>query len=189
VSNVIGPEFDWSIPQMENLIRSNINPFTGQIPSDGVGFATDLMASGDDGFLIRMRFLIAAGVQKVSGPWVQKPNTPALRQQIHDTTMAFFDGLAQNGDIPANPPGVNTPVPPPAAGGTPKGNQPSSGAILTQGLNYNVICDDSNNLFGGVATKTAYCDIQCRVFDNTTIILFRSEVGTNVQVQTSLLAA
>lgn len=182
LSNMSGPEYSYSYAQMESLIGDNINVVTGLIPSDGVGMSTDLMGSGDDGFLIRMRLLLAANFQKLGGQFVQLPNSPANRQQAHDLFTAFLDDLARQDLIPANPSGATTGAPPATTGGSAKGSQPSAGAVTTQGLNYLVICDDTNNLFNGVATKTMYVDVWVRLYDNVKYLLFRAAVGTNVQI-------
>jgi hypothetical protein len=196
LSNTSGPEFDYSIAQMESLIASNINVCTGLIPASGVGFATDLMGSGDDGYLVRMRLLLAAGFQSRAGVYVMVPNTPSLRQRAHDDVTAFLDGLAAENLIPSNPAvASNTPVNSTQTGATVTGtrpsttvNTPTTGGSATGTSNYVVICDDTNNVFNGVATRVLYIDVQVRIFPNTAYVLFRAEVGTDVQISSAVAA-
>jgi len=197
LSNLSGPEFGYSIAQMESLIANNVNVVTGLIPAAGVGFATDLMGSGDDGYLIRMRLLLAAGFQDRAGTYVMVPNTPSLRQRAHDDITAFLDGLAGEGLIPSNPVAATSAAvtPTPSTTSTAKGTQPSTlvnsgttGGAAAGNNNYLVTCDDSNNVFNGVATRTLYIDVQVRVFPNTAYVLFRAEVGTDVQVSSAVAA-
>ena len=198
-SGMIGPEYPWTRSQIDGLIASNINVFSTIIPSQGVGFVTDFMVNGQDGYIDRMRLLLAQGLQQTAAQFVGEPNGPDLWDAALLVTTAFLDNLAAEGLIPANPAGLTSTSTSTAstgtaaglkgASGTPAGNQPSAGAFSQQNFNYVVTCDESNNMVNGVITRILYVDVQIRLFPNASMVLFRAEASPDVIIASSSIAA
>ena len=185
-------EYTISRSQLPSMIYAGINVVSATIPTpNAVGFVTDLMMSGADGFLERMTVLVAESIIKSTGRYVQQPNTPQLRQLVQQTVMDFLTGLADDGLIPANPSGATAaplvpstaPVSSKTKAGAPAGVQPSLAAnTASTQLYYNAICDDSNNIVNGVTSSILYCDVQVTLFPNTRQLVFRLQIGPTVTV-------
>jgi uncharacterized protein len=172
---------------IEALVAANINVLSTTIPSRGVGFVIDNMFSSDEGFVTRMQVLLAEGFMARAAQYLEQPNTPGLRAQAALDMRTFLDGLAAAELIPSNPSGAGAGVSSPLdtttrrSGGA-AGVQPSTQNTTGAPLAYAVVCDDSNNVVGGVANKILTIDVQVVLFPNASQVLFRVQAGTTVQV-------
>lgn len=188
------PEFGLSTAGNLPLATANINVISTKIPLPlATGLVSDSMLSGTDSFVLRMQQTIAQLLYIACSPFVGIPNDRNARADIRGAITNALNSLVQQGLLPPNPAGSsgNTVTPAIAIGGATArkaatqlaGIQPSSTiATSNHTPTFAVICDDSNNVFNGLATDSVFADVFIAISPNIRHLHMRVAAGPTVLV-------
>jgi hypothetical protein len=189
---ISGPEYNLSDTDKVTLINAGINPVGPNLVrnpdgSSTWGMVTDRCVSGRPAFEVRMQSLILENFAALVAPFVQVPNNPANRSKVSLLLTSWLDARAGDNLIPANPVGVTSATATATPTTTTAGLNPSAAAttssgVLSNTLNYVVLCDSSNNVINGVTSSDLIVDVQVALWPNVEKVIFRATIGSTVQV-------